>query len=81
MKIIEKHPGHSRSRVIKEIETFNLCKEHPNIVQLVEFFEENDRFYLIFELMTGGPLLAHIQRRIYFTEQEATQVCYKAIVR
>jgi MAP kinase interacting serine/threonine kinase len=74
VKVIEKHPGHSRARVIKEIETFNLCKDHPNIVHLVEFFEETDKFYLIFEKMRGGPLLNHIQRRVYFTEQEAVLV-------
>jgi len=74
VKVIEKRPGHSRSRIIKEIETFNLCKDHPNIVQLVEFFEQTDKFYLIFEKMSGGPLLNHIQRRVYFTEQEAALI-------
>jgi MAP kinase interacting serine/threonine kinase len=60
--------------VIKEIETFHLCSGHPNIVQLSEFFEEEDRFYLVFEKMRGGPLLNHIQQRICFTEQEASLV-------
>lgn len=74
VKIIEKRPGHSRARIIKEIETFHLCEGHPNVVQLLEYFEEKQRFYLIFEKMRGGPLLAHIQRRIAFTEAEASQV-------
>jgi MAP kinase interacting serine/threonine kinase len=74
VKIIEKRPGHSRGRVIKEIQLFNHCHGHSNIVQLIEFFEEADRFYLIFEKMRGGPLLNHIQRRVYFTEQEASLV-------
>lgn len=74
VKVIEKRPGHSRSRVIKEIETFNMCKDHPNVVQLIEYFEEDERFYVIFEKMRGGPLLNHIQRRVYFTEEEAANV-------
>jgi MAP kinase interacting serine/threonine kinase len=74
VKIIEKRPGHSRGRIIKEIETFHVCEGHPNVVQLLEYFEEKDKFYLIFEKMQGGPLLAHIQRRIAFTEQEASIV-------
>jgi len=74
VKVIEKRPGNSRTRVIKEIETFHLCAGHPNIVQLVEYFEEDDKFYLIFEKMRGGPLLNHIQRRICFTEHEACLV-------
>lgn len=37
IKLIDKHKaGHTRSRVIHEVETFNLCKNHPNIVQLHE---------------------------------------------
>lgn len=72
--MIEKRPGNSRTRVIKEIETFHLCAGHPNIVQLAEYFEEDDKFYLIFEKMRGGPLLNHIQRRICFTEHEACLV-------
>jgi len=74
VKIIEKRPGHSRRRVIKEIETFHICAGHPNIVQLKEYFEEDDKFYLIFEKMCGGPLLDHIQRRVCFTEHEASLV-------
>ena len=36
---------------------------HKNIIQLIEYFEEPDRFYLIFEKVSGGQLLDHIQRR------------------
>lgn len=74
VKIIEKRPGHSRTRVMKEIETFHLCTGHPNIVQLLEFFEQDDKFYLVFEKMRGGPLLSLIQRRVCFTEHEASLV-------
>jgi MAP kinase interacting serine/threonine kinase len=73
-QIIEKVAGHSRSRVFKEIEIFHHCKGHSNIIQLIEYFEEDDRFYLIFEKIRGGPLLTHIQRRIHFTEHEASLI-------
>lgn len=74
VKIIEKIPGHSRSRVFKEIETFHHCHGHQNIIQLIEYFEESDRFYLVFEKINGGQLLDHIQNRIKFTEKEASYV-------
>lgn len=74
VKIIEKNPGHSRSRVFKEVETFHHCRDHKNIIQLIEFFEEQDRFFLVFEKVNGGPLLGHIQRRVYFTEHEASLI-------
>ena len=67
-------PGHSRDRVFKEVETFHHCQGHANIIQLIEFFEEEDRFYLVFDKILGGPLLSHIQRRVHFTEHEASLV-------
>lgn len=92
--MIDKTPGHSRSRVFREIEIFYHCQGHRNIIQLVEFFEEANkwvphsqnnveralthnlpfRFYLIFEKVNGGPLLAHIQKRVHFTENEASLI-------
>ena len=70
----DKVPGHSRSRVFKEIETFHHCRGHKNIIQLIEYFEEADRFYLVFEKIHGGQLLDHIQNRVRFTEKEASYV-------
>jgi len=75
VKIIEKRPGlYSRGKVLKEIEIYHLCRGHNNIIQMIEYFEEEDHFYLIFEKMMGGPLLTHIQERVCFTESEASAV-------
>merc|ERR1711931_617832 len=69
VKIIDKIPGHSRARVFKEIDTFHHCQGHKNIIQLMEYFEEDEKFYLVFEKVRGGQLLDHIQRRKYFSER------------
>jgi len=74
VKIIDKVPGHSRSRVFKEIDLFYHCRGHKNIIQLVEYFEEPEKFYLIFEKVSGGQLLDHIQSRKFFSEQEAAAI-------
>jgi len=75
VKIIEKRPGsYNRSKVLKEIEIYHLCRGQKNIIQLIEFFEEAEHFYLIFEKINGGPLLKHIQKRIFFTEAEASRI-------
>ena len=74
VKVVEKRTGLSRSRVFREVEIFYHCQGHKNIIQLVEFFEETDRFFLVFEIVKGGPLLAHIQRRVHFTENEASLI-------
>ncbi|XP_060788486.1 MAP kinase-interacting serine/threonine-protein kinase 2b isoform X2 [Neoarius graeffei] len=74
VKIIEKRPGHSRSRVFREVEMLYQCQGHRNILELVEFFEEEDKFYLVFEKLRGGSVLTHIHRRRHFSEQEASIV-------
>lgn len=74
VKIIDKIPGHARARVFKEVETFHHCQGHPNIIQLIEFFEDEEKFYLVFEKVNGGQLLNRIQERVHFTEREASQI-------
>uniref|UniRef100_A0A673WXQ6 non-specific serine/threonine protein kinase n=1 Tax=Salmo trutta TaxID=8032 RepID=A0A673WXQ6_SALTR len=74
VKIVEKRAGLSRSRVFREVEMLYQCQGHRNILELVEFFEEEDKFYLVFEKLRGGSVLTHIHRRQHFSEQEASYV-------
>ncbi|XP_021563511.1 MAP kinase-interacting serine/threonine-protein kinase 2-like, partial [Carlito syrichta] len=53
VKIIEKQLDHIRSRVFREVEMLYQCQGHRNVLELIEFFEEEDRFYLVFEKMRG----------------------------
>ncbi|XP_055371731.1 probable myosin light chain kinase DDB_G0284661 isoform X2 [Condylostylus longicornis] len=74
VKVIDKIPGHARARVFREVETFHHCQGHPGILQLIEFFEDDEKFYLVFEKINGGPLLARIQEHVCFSEHEAAQI-------
>lgn len=74
VKVIDKIPGHARARVFREVETFHHCQGHPGILQLIEFFEDDEKFYLVFEKINGGPLLTRIQEQICFSEHEAAQI-------
>jgi len=74
VKIIEKVPTHSRSRVFKEIDLFHHCQGHQNIINLIEYFEETERFYLVFEKVLGGQLLDKIAERKFFTEEETIEI-------
>ncbi len=42
-QIIDKTQGRSRHKVLKEVEIFHHCKGHDNILQLIEYFEEDER--------------------------------------
>ncbi|XP_037944558.1 5'-AMP-activated serine/threonine-protein kinase catalytic subunit alpha-like isoform X2 [Teleopsis dalmanni] len=74
VKVIDKIPGHARARVFREVETFHHCQGHPGILQLIEFFEDDEKFFLVFEKINGGPLLTRIQEHICFSEHEAAQI-------
>ena len=74
VKIIDMLSSDSRSLALKEIDLFHRSQGHENIIQLVEYFEEPDKFYLVFEKVPGGQLLDRIQQKKVFTEQEAAAV-------
>ncbi|XP_076463365.1 MAP kinase-interacting serine/threonine-protein kinase 1-like [Babylonia areolata] len=74
VKMIEKCNSLSRGKVFKEIEIFHICQGNENILNLVEYYEEEDRFYLVFDKMNGGTLLANIERRGHLCEREASLV-------
>jgi len=74
VKIIEKILGYSRARVLREIELNYKCQGHKNIIQLIEFFEEEDKFYLVFEKANGGQLTDYLAKKGAFTEDEARNI-------
>ena len=76
VKVIDKtSPGlYLRSRVFKEIDTLHLCSGHENVIQLIEYFEEPDKFLLVFEKIEGGQLLDHLRQRTCFTEYESSRI-------
>jgi MAP kinase interacting serine/threonine kinase len=44
VKVIQKTSCHIRCKVLREIEILHHCRGQKNIVQLIEFFEEDDRY-------------------------------------
>jgi calcium/calmodulin-dependent protein kinase I len=58
--------------VEKEVEVVGRVR-HVNIIGCQEWFEAPDKFYLVFELATGGELLERIGNMRTFTESQA---CY-----
>uniref|UniRef100_A0A0B7B6T2 Protein kinase domain-containing protein n=1 Tax=Arion vulgaris TaxID=1028688 RepID=A0A0B7B6T2_9EUPU len=74
VKMINKCTSLQRSKVFKEIEIFHQCHGSDNILNLVEYFEEDDIFYLVFDKMEGGTLLSNIESRGHLSEHEASLV-------
>lgn len=44
---------------------------HPNIVQALDFFEEDDYFYVVLEYLDGGELFERLMEKEVYTEGEA----------
>lgn len=47
---------------------------HPNIVQLLETYEDRQKVYLIMELVTGGELFDRIVEKGSYTEKDASDL-------
>eukprot|EP00922_Rhytidocystis_sp_ex-Travisia-forbesii_P018961 GHVS01028159.1.p1 GENE.GHVS01028159.1~~GHVS01028159.1.p1 ORF type:complete len:518 (+),score=63.20 GHVS01028159.1:69-1622(+) len=53
--------------------------DHPNIMQLYEFFEDGQNFYVVSEVYSGGELFDAIVDRQKFSEQDAAH-CMKQVL-
>ena len=78
MKILRKEKlgspdGFEIQRFIHEIEMLKRL-DHPNIIKLYEFYEDDKRYYLVMELCTGGELFDEIAQRGHFDEPEAAAI-------
>jgi calcium-dependent protein kinase len=58
------------------INEVNILKtlDHPNIVQIYEYFEDQTYFFIVTELVQGGQLFDEITRRGKFNERDAATV-------
>jgi len=61
-----------KASLMTEIEILKSL-DHPNIVNLVDVFEDERHFCLVMELMQGGELFDQILEKEHFSEYEARE--------
>ena len=61
----------------REIEVLKLC-QHPNIIRLLDVFENPEYIYIVLEYMAGGDLFNFLERREFkITEDKARQIAHQ----
>ncbi|KAI8971043.1 kinase-like domain-containing protein [Pilobolus umbonatus] len=62
-----------RANILKEVQIMRNIK-HNNIIQLIQFSESNEYYFLVLELCQGGELFHRIVHLTYFSEDLARHV-------
>ena len=73
----------SKGKLIEEEDVKSIYDEvailqhlnHPHIIKLHDFFDEDQFYYLVMERVTGGELFDRITEKEYYNENEARNVC------
>jgi len=75
IKVVRKFEMNStqRANILKEVQIMRNL-DHPNIVQLVEFSESKQYYFIVLELCPGGELFHQIVRLTYFSEDLSRHV-------
>ncbi|XP_014486588.1 PREDICTED: ribosomal protein S6 kinase alpha-5-like [Dinoponera quadriceps] len=60
-----------RINCVREPNLLRACQGHPNIVKLIDVYQDGVHTYLVMELLSGGELLRQRRR---FTEEQARRV-------
>ena len=78
MKVIEKSPYSNTKQIINEI---NILKtlDHPNILKILEFHLDKDKFYIITDYCPEGELFHEISKRGKFSETETAFIIYQIL--
>ena len=48
--------------------------DHPNILKMYEFFEDEKRYYIVTDICKGGELFDEILKKGVFSEKEAANI-------
>ncbi|KAK0554049.1 MAPK-activated protein kinase Srk1 [Tilletia horrida] len=75
IKVVRKYELNSnqRANILKEVQIMRGLK-HGGVVELLDFSEARDHYYLVLELMEGGELFHQIVKLTYFSEPLARHV-------
>ena len=77
IKVITKSEldAYERSFLGTELAIVKVIK-HPNIVELIDVYEDMDKLHIVSELIEGGELFDYILKKGLLSESEAALISY-----
>lgn len=66
-------PKNLQTRLMHSRSLYYINQDHPNIVKILEYFQDKINYYMVCELCTGGQLFDKIIQDTVLTEQMAAQ--------
>jgi calcium-dependent protein kinase len=75
---VGKNPALEREKFLNEVKLLSEM-DHPNILRIFEFYEDERNYHLVTELCTGGELFDYIIERKHLTERMAANVMYQLL--
>lgn len=67
----------TRKKVLSEVNIQKMMFGHPNIIKLLEVFENKQYVYFVMEYAANGDLLRHVKRTRKIEEEEAKSVFFQ----
>jgi len=61
-----------------EIEVLKMC-QHPNIVRMVDVFENTDYIFIVLELLQGGDLYDYFRKREFNVSEDRSKEIFRQI--
>jgi serine/threonine protein kinase len=82
IKIMKKKDMNSQDIELmrREVEILKIC-QHPNIIRLLDIFENSDYIFIVMEHLKGGDLFSYLEKRkFHISEERAASIIYSIIV-
>jgi serine/threonine protein kinase len=75
VKIVNRQKLHPKDieAFLREVDILRTL-DHPNIVKMLDFFEEPNTYYLVLEYVGGGELFDRLVEKASYTEKEARDI-------
>lgn len=59
-----------------EIEVLKMC-QHPNIVKMIDVFENPDYIFIVLELLEGGDLYDYFRKRDFNVSEDRSKAIFR----